>query len=198
MKPGETIEFRTPNAVAVVRGTVLVVEVTEGPVPSAGGAAPVTTTIVSVIRGRWTSSPQGGVMTPVRVGGQESVSVTGSRLGKLHALTPAESRGLTADLEVAPEQQHQTKNVPAELRRAIGAREQAKAAALVGALAPAGGDKKVGATLDGTSARDRGGRDRASGTLDGVADTTTVAVGTVDQVLLESQQSRARCSAARS
>jgi hypothetical protein len=50
MKPGETIEFRTPNAVAVVRGTVLVVEVTEGPVPASGGPAPITTT-VSVIRG---------------------------------------------------------------------------------------------------------------------------------------------------
>jgi hypothetical protein len=185
MKPGETIEFRTPNAVAVVRGTVLVVEVTEGPVPPAGGAVPVTTT-VSVIRGAVdVFALKGGVMTPVRVSGQESVSVTGSRLGKLHALTPAESRGLTADLEVAPEQQHQTKNVPAELGRAIGAREQAKAAALVGALAPAGGDKKAGATLDSTSARTGAAVTEASGTLDGVADATTGVVGTVDKVLLE-------------
>ena len=181
MKPGETIEFRTPNAVAVVRGTVLVVEVTEGPVPAGGGAAPITTT-VSVIRGAVdVFALKGGAMTPARVGGQESVSVTGSRLDKVRALTPEASRGLTADLEVAPEQQHQTKNVPVELRRAIGAREQAKAAALLGALAPARGDKKI----DGTSALTGTAVTEATGTLDGVADTTTVVVGTVDQVLLE-------------
>ena len=181
MKPGETIEFRTPNAVAVVRGTVLVVEVTEGPVPAGGGAAPITTT-VSVIRGAVdVFALKGGTMTPARVGGQESVSVTGIRLDKVRALTPEASRGLTADLEVAPEQQHQTKNVPVELRRAIGAREQAKAAALVGALAPAGGVKKV----DGTSALTGTAVTEATGTLDGVADTTPVLVGTVDQVLLE-------------
>jgi hypothetical protein len=166
MKPGETIEFRTPNAVAVVRGTVLVVEVTEGPVPAGGGAAPITTT-VSVIRGAVdVFALKGGTMTPARVGGQESVSVTGSRLDKVRALTPEASRGLTADLEVAPEQQHQTKNVPVELRRAIGAREQAKAAALVGALAPAGVTSR--ATLADTS------------TLTGDA-----VDGAVDSVLLE-------------
>ena len=181
MKPGETIEFRTPNAVAVVRGTVLVVEVTEGPVPAGGGAAPITTT-VSVIRGAVdVFALKGGAMTPARVGGQESVSVTGSRLDKVRALTPEASRGLTADLEVAPEQQHQTKNVPVELRRAIGAREQAKAAALVDALAPARGDKKI----DGTSALTGTAVTEATGTLAGVTDTTTVVVGTVDQVLLE-------------
>jgi len=181
MKPGETIEFRTPNAVAVVRGTVLVVEVSEGPVPAGGGAAPITTT-VSVIRGAVdVFALKGGTMTPARVGGQESVSVTDSRLDKVRALTPEASRGLTADLEVAPEQQHQTKNVPVELRRAIGAREQAKAAALVGALVPAGGDKRV----DGTSALTGTAVTEATGTLAGVADTTTVVVGTVDQVLLE-------------
>ena len=181
MKPGETIEFRTPNAVAVVRGTVLVVEVTEGPVPAGGGAAPITTT-VSVIRGAVdVFALKGGAMTPARVGGQESVSVTGSRLDKVRALTPEASRGLTADLEVAPEQQHQTKNVPVELRRAIGAREQAKAAALLGALAPARGDKKI----DGTSALTGTAVTEATGTLAGVTDTTTVVVGTVDQVLLE-------------
>ena len=181
MKPGETIEFRTPNAVAVVRGTVLVVEVTEGPVPAGGGAAPITTT-VSVIRGAVdVFALKGGTMTPARVGGQESVSVTGSRLDKVRALTPEASRGLTADLEVAPEQQHQTKNVPVELRRAIGAREQAKAAALLGALAPARGDKKI----DGTSALTGTAVTEATGTLAGVTDTTTVVVGTVDPVLLE-------------
>jgi hypothetical protein len=179
MKPGETIEFRTPNAVAVVRGTVLVVEVTEGPIPAGGGAAPVTTT-VSVIRGAVdVFALKGGTMTPVRVGGQESVSVTDSRLGKLQPFTPQESRALTVDLEVAPDQQHETKKVPVDLGRAIAAREQAKAAALIGALAPA--PAKSGATLANTSVLTADAVDGVAGTLDGVIGT----VDTVDRVLLE-------------
>ncbi len=185
MKPGETIEFRTPNAVAVVRGTVLVVEVTEGPVPASGGPAPITTT-VSVIRGAVdVFALTGGTLTPVRVGGQESVRVTGSRLGTLRGLTTQESRAITADLEVAPEQQHRTKSLPLEVRRAIGASELAKAAALVGALAPAavkGGDKKVEATVANTSTL---ARDVVDGALDDVTDKAKGVIGAVDHVLLE-------------
>ena len=179
MKSGETIEFRTPNAVAVVRGTVLVVEVTEGPVPASGGAAPVTTT-VSVIRGAVdVFALKGGTMTPVRVGSQESVRVTEDRLGTLQTLTPPESRAITADLEVAPDRQHETKSVPPDLRRAIGAREQAKAAALVGALAPAAGTKSP--TLTDASALTADAVKGMAGTLDG-------AVGSVDNVLLEASR----------
>jgi hypothetical protein len=181
MKPGETIEFRTPNAVAVVRGTVLVVEVTEGPVPTSGGPAPITTT-VSVIRGAVdVFALKGGTLTPVRVGGQESVRVTGNRLGTLRALTTQESRAITADLEVAPEHQHRTKSLPLEVQRAIGASEQAKAAALVDALAPAaakGNDKKVEATLADTGAITRDA-------VDGVTEKVKGVVGAVDNVLLE-------------
>jgi hypothetical protein len=176
MRSGETIEFRTPNAVAVVRGTVLVVEVTEGPIPAGGGAAPVTTT-VSVIRGAVdVFALKGGTMTPVRVGGQESVRVTDSRLGKLQTFTPQESRALTVDLEVAPDQQHETKKVPVDLRRAIAVREQAKAAALIDALAPA--PAKSGATRAETSVLTADAVDGVDGTLGGVT-------GTVDKVLLE-------------
>jgi hypothetical protein len=112
---------------------------------------------------------KGGTLAPVRVGGQESVTVTGSRLGTVRALTTQESRVITADLEVAPEQQHRTKSLPLEVRRAIGASEQAKAAALIGALAPApvkSGDKE--ATVADTSALTR-----------------DVVVGAVDNALLE-------------
>ena len=173
MKPGETIEFRTPNAVAVVRGTVLVVEVTEGPVPASGGPAPITTT-VSVIRGAVdVFSLKGGTITPVRVGGQESVRVTDGHLGKARTLTPQESRDLTADLEVAPTQQHQTQKVPRDLQQAIGAREQAKAAALIGALVPTAVTTAPALAETSTFTGD---------TVDGLD-------GTVDTVLLEASSS---------
>ena len=173
MKPGETIEFRTPNAVAVVRGTVLVVEVTEGPVPANGGPAPITTT-VSVIRGAVdVFAIKGGTITPVRVGGHESVRVTDNRLGTPQTLTPQEARALTADLEVAPNQQHQTQRVPTDLRQAIGAREQAKAAALIGALVPTAVTTAPALAETSTFTGD---------TVDGV-------VGTVDTVLLDASSS---------
>ena len=138
MQPGEIIEFRTPNAVAVVRGTVLIVEVTQGAAPADGGPAPITTT-VSVVNGLVdVLSLAAPGAPPARVGGHESVHVTNDRLGTVRTLSKQEVRGLTADLEVAPDQQQpQAKELPAGLRRSLGVSEQAKAAAVAGLLAPA-------------------------------------------------------------
>jgi FecR protein len=149
MQPGEIIEFRTPNAVAVVRGTVLVVEVTHGPAPADGGPAPITT-VVSVINGLvdvFALATPG--LAPVRVGGHESVRLTDDQFGALQALSHQEARTLTVDLEVTPHQQPQARELPASLRRTIGANEQAKAAALAGLLAPAvRGETTLDKTLD--------------------------------------------------
>src|SRR5438128_8401540 len=43
MKPGETIEIRTPNAVAGIRGTIVIVEVDQATAQTASGAAAYTT-----------------------------------------------------------------------------------------------------------------------------------------------------------
>lgn len=50
MRPGEVIEIRTPNAIAAIRGTVLVVELI--PAPGASAARPRYTTKVHVLRSR--------------------------------------------------------------------------------------------------------------------------------------------------
>src|SRR2546427_5564754 len=43
MKPGETIEIRTPNAVAGIRGTIVIVEVDQATAQAASGSAAYTT-----------------------------------------------------------------------------------------------------------------------------------------------------------
>lgn len=157
MQPGEIIEFRTPNAVAVVRGTVLVVEVSQGAAPAAGGPAPVTTT-VSVVNGLVdVFSLAAPSAAPARVGGRQAVHVTDAKLGTVRTLSQREVRLLTADLEVAPnQQQSQARELPAGLRRSIGEKEQAKAAAVAGLLAPSTqsvkgtGEAVVTSSLDAT------------------------------------------------
>ncbi|HKZ07240.1 MAG TPA: hypothetical protein VJU81_17380, partial [Methylomirabilota bacterium] len=177
MRPGEIIEFRTPNALAVVRGTVLIVEVTQGDAPADGGPAPITTT-VSVVNGlvdvHALAAPGA---PPARVGGHESVRVTDDRVDTVRGLSPQEVRMLTADLEVAPNQQPpQAKELPAGLSRSIGAAEQAKAAAVAGLLAPA-----VRSASTVTQAVD----DTVAGTLDQTLTLADPLLDVVDSALLE-------------
>jgi hypothetical protein len=82
MKPGESVEIRTPNAVAGIRGTVVIAEVDQatsqmGPVTSGGF-----TTTITVLKGLiefrrldgLTRQPSG---PPVPVGALQSIRVTG-------------------------------------------------------------------------------------------------------------------------
>jgi hypothetical protein len=48
MRPGDTLEVRTPNAVAGVRGTVFIVEVSQATAQATGGASAVTTQVVTL------------------------------------------------------------------------------------------------------------------------------------------------------
>jgi hypothetical protein len=174
MQPGEIIEFRTPNAVAVVRGTVLVVEVSQGAAPAGGGPAPMTTT-VSVVNGLVdVFSLAAPSAAPARVAGQQAVRVTDDKLGIVRTLSQHEVRHLTADLEVAPNQQQpQAKELPSGLRRSIAEKEQAKAAAVAGLLAPSAQSVK------GT------GEAVATSSLDATVKTRDKLLDAVDEKLLE-------------
>ena len=77
MRPGEVIEIRTPNAIAAIRGTVLVVELI--PEPSGAGGAPRYTTKVHVLHGLVeVSDPNNSGAPPQQVGKLETWSRTGS------------------------------------------------------------------------------------------------------------------------
>ena len=96
MRPGEAIEIRTPNAIAAVRGTVVIVEVLP---PTSPGATP--NTLVTVTHGTVgvTRADQiGSAEVSVRAGHVYDVAAQ-----RLRALAPAEAASTWADLASGPE-----------------------------------------------------------------------------------------------
>ena len=141
MRPGEVIEIRTPNAIAAIRGTVLVVEL----IPASGGSPgqPRYTTKVHVLHGLVeVSDPNNPGAPAAKVGTLQSWSRTGSEPFSQAPLSPAAAERVFADLRSAP----QITEGPAEFMAGVTTREQAKALAVAEFLAPemagagAGGD----------------------------------------------------------
>jgi hypothetical protein len=147
MRPGEVIEIRTPNAIAAIRGTVLVVELI--PEPGGSSGAPRYTTKVHVLHGLVeVSDPKNPGAPPAQVGTLESWSRTGSDPSALVPLSPAAAEQVFAGLHSPP----QIAEGPSEFIQNVTAREQAKAVAVAELLAPevvgagAGGDSSGSAT----------------------------------------------------
>jgi hypothetical protein len=91
MRPGELLEIHTPNAVAAVRGTVLVVEIVPSPAP---GGTP--NTHIAVTRGVVDVTPLAGprrLAVAVRAGQRYDVGAD-----HLRPLTPDEIGSMFADL----------------------------------------------------------------------------------------------------
>lgn len=141
MRPGEVIEIRTPNAIAAIRGTVLVVELIPARVGTSG--QPNYTTKVHVLHGLVeVSDPNNPGAPAVQVGTLQSWSRTGSEPFSQTSLSPAAAEHVFNDLRSAP----QIVEGPAEFMATVTTREQAKALAVAEFLAPemagsgAGGD----------------------------------------------------------
>lgn len=131
MRPGEVIEIRTPNAIAAIRGTVLVVELISEPGRGSGGA-PRYTTKVHVLHGLVeVSDPNNPGASPAPVGALESWSRTGSDPSSLAPLAPVAAEQVFADLRSAP----QIAEGPPEFMASVTTREQAKAVAVAEFLA---------------------------------------------------------------
>jgi len=141
MRPGEVIEIRTPNAIAAIRGTVLVVELIPEPGGSAG--APRYTTKVHVLHGLVeVSDPKNPAAPPTQVGALESWIRTGSEPSAVVPLSPTAAEQVFVGLHAAP----QIAEGPSEFIQSVTTREHAKAVAVAEFLAPevagagAGGD----------------------------------------------------------
>ena len=141
MRPGEVIEIRTPNAIASIRGTVLVVELI--PAPGGSPGQPNYTTKIHVLHGLVeVSDPNNPGAPATQVGTLQSWSRTGSEPFSQTSLSPAAAEHVFADLRSAP----QIAEGPAEFMATVTTREQAKALAVAEFLAPemagagAGGD----------------------------------------------------------
>jgi hypothetical protein len=97
MKPGETVELKTPNAVVAIRGTLVVAEV-----------SPPRSTI-TVVRGlvevtKLDPATGRAVGPPVSVGALERVTVTDARpILAPEAITPESARSLASDFTFVPQ-----------------------------------------------------------------------------------------------
>ncbi|HET7874871.1 MAG TPA: FecR family protein, partial [Methylomirabilota bacterium] len=155
MKPGDSVEVRTPNAIAAVRGTVFVVEIIRASASSHAGPVPPTTNVY-VIRGRVeVLDPANPGAVLASVGAMESFGRTGTAPGQRRALTPAAVAAIFADLTTTP--QHTADSLTQEM----GQREHARAVALARALtlevngtSGPGGSAGSGGSTDGRIAGD--------------------------------------------
>ena len=166
MRPGEVIEIRTPNAIAAIRGTVLVVELI--PAPGGSPGQPNYTTKVHVLHGLVeVSDPNNPGAAAAQVGTLESWSRTGSEPFSQAPLSPAAAEHVFADLRSAP----QISEGPAEFMASVTTREQAKALAVAEFLAP----EMAGAGAGGDSAPATPTSTQGTGTP-GITDAPVVAL----------------------
>jgi len=102
MRPGEEIQIRTPNAIAGVRGTVVVTEVVRQGAQT-GGGAPAVLTNFYVLRGTITAQqldpgtrqPTGA---PLNVGTLQSYSQAGGATGRVAPVAPEQVGQITSGL----------------------------------------------------------------------------------------------------
>jgi hypothetical protein len=92
MRPGDTIEIKTPNAVVAIRGTVVVAEVT----PADGRGRP-DESVISVLRGRVEIvqlDPASGqpLRAPMMLDALQSLAFTGTQTPQLRTLQPDTAR----------------------------------------------------------------------------------------------------------
>ncbi len=158
MRPGEILEIRTPNAVAAVRGTVLVVEIIQASASSHGGPTPATTN-VHVLHGLVDVSPANVPgAPPVQVGSMQTLSRIGNAPGQLRSLTPEAAERILADLRSDP----QFTQGPDEFQDVLDTREQSRALTLALAIAPLAGGGESDGGGGGTGAHG-GAPDRPAG-----------------------------------
>lgn len=129
MRPGEVIEIRTPNAIAGVRGSVVVTEV-----ESTGGATPVASSLY-VITGTMDASPFNRatgtpVGAPQTVNGLQQFRVVGLT-GALSPIRPDQLGPIRAGLQPRSKPHTQAQN-----QDQLSAQAMQTAVGLAGALAP--------------------------------------------------------------
>jgi hypothetical protein len=120
--PRQVYEIRTPNAVAAVRGTVLIVEVRRLPGPAPDGGPPFHSELSLLDDGPVDVSA--GAAAPVTLQKNQALSVIGNTISAIRLLTPAARAaalaGLTAPRPIGP--------VPQAARGDIATQQQQAAA----------------------------------------------------------------------
>jgi len=149
MKPGDVIEVKTPQAVAAVRGTVLVVEIIPGTGEANQTGRGEDVTNVHLIHGKLDvslrSNPGGA---PVRLESLQTVSVTRDVLGKMRPLDLPTATALSTGLK--PAEQAVTA-IPEKLQAAVDQRQGALALVTAAEVARNGLTREGGAKANASA-----------------------------------------------
>src|ERR1700730_6965630 len=130
MKPGERLEVHTPNAVAAVRGTVFVVEVTRQGAQAGGGNLGAATQVTSVT-GSVEVSPSNNPANTALLTAFNSVNLLGPSLGQVRTLTQPEMNTLLSGFAAVSKF-----GVNQATWQALSLKEQNKLVALAASLLP--------------------------------------------------------------
>src|SRR5215510_3748465 len=182
MKPGDVIEVKTPQAVAAVRGTVLVVEIVPGTGEANQPGRGEDVTNVHLLHGKLDVSLRnnpGGAA--VRLASLQTVSVTRDLLGTMRPLDLPTATTLTTGLK--PPEQVVTA-IPEKLQSAVDQRQGALALATALEVARSGLSRQTvngrGGKLDATAiAKTTDGASDATAPVAALSDGTAVLVGSV-------------------
>ena len=180
MKPGDVIEVKTPQAVAAVRGTVLVVEIIPGTGEADQTGRSEDVTNVHLIHGKLDvslrSNPGGA---PVRLESLQTVSVTRDVLGKMRPLDLPTATALSTGLK--PAEQAVTA-IPEKLQAAVDQRQNALALATAAEVArnglARGGGVKANAPALAEAGESSSGTDALAPVAE-VSDGAAILVGSV-------------------
>jgi FecR-like protein len=188
MKPGEQVEVRTPNAIAAVRGTVLVVEVEPAPTAATTPGPAVFSSTITVIKG---TVMIGSLNAPntITLNTLQSVSVVGQTVGAVQNISPAMAVQVLKNLK-APQQFTESDE---GTKKKVSKVEQAKALALaqtlVGGQGQSGGGDAGGG--DAALAEASSGASSPSGPGTGSLTTTTTTLGSLPPIVSTTQQTQA-------
>src|SRR5499427_7481542 len=130
MKPGETLEVHTPNAVAAVRGTIFVVEVARQGAQAGGGNLGAATQVTSV-RGTVEVSAANNPANTALLTAFKSINLLGSSLGQARTLSQPEMSTLLSGFVASPRF-----GFNQATWQAMSLKEQNKLVALAAALLP--------------------------------------------------------------
>jgi hypothetical protein len=165
MKPGETLEVHTPNAVAAVRGTVFIVEVTRQGAQAGGGNLAASTqaarTQVTTVQGMVQVGAVGGnPANTASVGALHTVGVTGPIMTPVQSVTSQQIQQLVGTFTAAKQfSPHQA------AWSSVGEKQRGQGVALAAALAPPPPPPN-----DAKAASNTGPGDKASTPLPGKGD----------------------------
>src|SRR5437667_88511 len=115
MKPGETVEIRTPNAIAGIRGTIVVVEVDRVSAQAGSSSNAAYTTRFTVITGEvLVRQLRGGQPfgAGVTLGKNDQARFTGLTAPVTRSLTPAEAGALSNSFKAAKSEPPAAANAP--------------------------------------------------------------------------------------